>query len=81
MLFFRKKGASSSLQVIETVRFKNTCSYTDITFFNFIIPKQQNHLSHLNISDLIDENLTETNKAVLEAKIIDWDSYELKVEA
>ena len=76
--FFQEEhDTSTSLQVIS----KTSYYFTDITFFIFIAPKQQDHLSQFSISILIDKDPINRYRAVLNAQRINWDSFEFKVEA
>ena len=49
---------------------KININFIRISFFSFIASKQHDYLSHLNISMLIDKDLMERYKAVLETQRI-----------
>ena len=65
---------------IKLLWLNTNCYFIDITFFIFISSKQQNNLSHLNISILIDENLMKRYRAVLDMHRINWDSFEFEIK-
>ena len=50
--------------------FNINCYFNDITFFIFIPSQQQDSLSYLHLSTLIDKNPMERYKSMLETKII-----------
>ena len=74
-------GTCPSIQVSKAIIFKTNCYFTDIIFFIFISSKQQDNLSLLNISMIIDKKPMERYRAVLKTQRINGDSFELKIES
>ena len=57
-------------KLVKLLFLRNNCYFTDIAFFILITSKQQNSLSHLNLSMPIDKNPAEICMVALEAQRI-----------
>ena len=66
---------------VKLLLLKTNCYFTDISFFIFIAQNQQDHLSYLSIAMLIDGDLMDRYKAVLQVERINWHSFVFKIEA
>ena len=54
------------------------CNFTGITYFPFILLKQQDHWSYLQLLTFIDKNPMKRYESVLETQRIDCDSFQFK---
>ena len=67
-------------KLVKFLFLKINCYFTIITLFIFIALNEEDHLSHLNISMLIDKNPVERYRVVLQTQKINWDSFKFKLK-
>ena len=77
-LFFSKQMAKASCFMwLYLISSWICCSHSDICFIGCLsFPKQQGNVSHLNLSEIVHKDPIERYRSVLEAEVIDWDSFD-----